>query len=527
MVYLDVYNTIFEYLEEIGIVDAVIDYSQEILNPLMNEVKSNEFFNEFIMEFALFNYWHDNKMLLDFIDDTLYDSLDENEKEEFDSIFESERFDLLFNRKIKRNELDTKGRVLYDFYFQDIENNETKIIVSSSPLDNNKTAINARLINNPIHEGKYSIIGGIFDKESYDALSELSSMKLMMDGITKSKTMAEDILKFSKEHSLEEIDTYNNKVSKFPEQDKEIMRLNRLFIDKFSIGFDDFLNNFFELSNEKRKFLEMGEYYLVIVKELNEAIMDTNYMFDLTLLPEKELIGVYLSFIKKDVDSFEKCMAALQKQVKEEFEANSQNQIAMSREKIISNQKNFMAEKIAPLKLKGYSDFIKKIESYSPDDIAYFLKEIVSYVEANYEDMTEENIDFYLMFMNQLLQKPDEIPYLNEILEEQKQVKFNPDEFYDFIDVDAEINSIFIFLQMAHFIYQNKFEEAYALLRREKIEKTQSFDQMFFVGKVLSFFNDGRYKDYFKKAKSIDKARYKIELEKFLKEKEQGILSEN
>ena len=247
MVYLDVYNTIFEYLEETELIDNIIEYSEDILERILPESSSDEFNNEFLLEYALFNYRHENKMLIDFLSETLYPRLSTDNKKEFDSIKNSERFNLKFKKKISLNQKDTKGKELYDFYFEDIENNQTKIITSSTVLDKFTKDINARLINNPLYEGKYSAIGGISDVKTYKAVSQISSIKAATKRIEESKSTVNAILKFSKEHSLQEIEEYANKQSSFIEQDKKIMQINRQFFEKFSIGFDEFLGDFFEL----------------------------------------------------------------------------------------------------------------------------------------------------------------------------------------------------------------------------------------------------------------------------------------
>ncbi len=178
MVYLNVYDTIFEYLEEIGIVNDVFEHAEEILEPVLDSMKINELRNDLIIEFSIFTYSYKNKLLIEFLSKNLYPKLNEEEKKEFDLIRESKRFNLKFDKKDKTGKLDTHGKELYDVYFTDIDKNETKLVSSSTALDELKFDLNARLIKSPRDNSKYMIIGGIFDKKTFEALSMLASLNL-------------------------------------------------------------------------------------------------------------------------------------------------------------------------------------------------------------------------------------------------------------------------------------------------------------------------------------------------------------
>lgn len=524
MVYLDVYNSIFEYLEEIGIVDDVFEHAEEVMSHLLGRIKSNEMRNDMVAEFALFNYTHNGKMLIDFLSESLYPSLEENEKKEFDLISESERFNLKFNKKEKINELDTKGKELYDFNFHDLDNNETKVILSSTALDELNHNLNARLIKNPNHEGKHSIIGGIFDKKTFEAVSSLSVLKLTEKGFDEMESNVNHLMEFSKEHTLEEISNYKNEKSGFLEQDRKIMRINRHFFEKFKIGFDGFLKDFFEVSNTD-EFIEMGEYYLSIADELKETIMETNYAFLLSLLAEKSLIRGFSAFIKKDKTAIAQCLAELKERGKKEFENDLKNNISLSRENIIKNNKKFLNEKVAPLKPEGFDIFIKKINNYSPEHIKEFLSDVVGYLENLPRHNDGFAIAFFTAMTKDLLEKADDIPYLNEAMDKQKEYEYIHEEFYDYIDADDEVYDLFVFLSAASLISNREIKRAYGLIKENKIAKTKSFDMMFLIGKIFSFFDDKRYKIYFNQAKNINKKRYEGELNIFLEEKEQDKLT--
>jgi len=518
MVYLDVYNSIFEYLEELEIVEDVLKYTEEILGPSMKNIHSNEVRNDLIVEFALYNYMYQDNLLINFLLENLYPKLDEEEKEEFELINESERFNLKFSKKEKINKLDTRGKELYDFYFEDIDNNKTKVIVSSTALDELKNNINARLIGNINYEGKYSIIGGIYDKKTFESIESLSSIKFMKERFDETKSNVKHILKFSKEHTLEEINNYKNEKSNFIKQDKKIMKINNLFFEKFNIGFDDFLNNFFELSNSNKTFIEMAEHYLSIERELNNVLFKTNYMFLPKFLFEKELIKGFASFIKKDSKILEQSILELKKKGKKEFENAQKTEISLSRENIIKNNKRFLSDKIAPLKPKGYDAFIKKINNYSSHQIKEFLIDVINYLDDLSKNSYNFEIVFFSAMIKDLLDKADEIPYLNEI--KKKRYVYIPEEFYEYIGVNNEVYNLLVFLSAAYFTDKQNPKKAYELIIRNKTIKTKSFDMMFFAGKIFSFFDDKRYKDYFNQAKKIDKERYKNELNMFLKEKE-------
>ena len=523
MVYLDIYDTIFEYLEKRGMVGAVLDYSEAVMKPLMSKNITNEFYNELVIEFALFNFWYEEEILIDFLAENLYDYLSEEEKVEFDMIMGSERYNLKFAKKIRLNRLDTKNLELYDFYFIDTDAKDTKIIVSSTSLDEHKSVINARLIDNPLYEGKYAIIGGIFDKKVYEIISEMCMVRVFKERFDQASAMVEHVLKFGKEHSLKEIEEYENERSRFIEQDRKIMALNRQFFEKFNIGFDDFLEGFFELSNNAQ-FVEMAEYYLSILDKLKDCMYHTNYIIESPLWHEKFLISGFLAFVKKDFQALHESIVNLQKKEKEEFENRRDIEIAMSREKIMENQRFFLVENIAPLGLKDFNVFMERLDTFSPENIGEFLAEITNFLEVKCEKIDLPMMDVRLSFVKRLARDADKLPYLREIENLQKYVAYNPEVFYEYMEDDNEIIALSIFLLAVQYIHKNEPDRAYRLLKQNRLGKTGSFDEMFLIGKLFSFFEDEEYKFYSKKAKENDKNRYRAELEIFLRQKEQRIL---
>ena len=522
MVYLDIYDTIFEFLEKIGIVDSVFEYSDDFLEPLMPNNISNKFYNEFIIEFALFNYKHKNEVLIDFLEKNLYNSLSKIEKKEFEAIKKSERHNLKFVKKIKLNKLDTINRELYDFYFTDIDINLTKIIISSSPLDDNKFVMNARLIQSSKYNEKYHIIGGFFDEKTYKNFLEYCNLKAIKDGFKESVTMIEHLLEFGKTHSLKEIDEYENKKSRFIKQDRKIMMLNKQFFEKFNIGFDDYLKNFYGLSNDE-KFIEMTEYYLSILKELKDLIINTNYIVGFSLWHENYLINGFLAFLKKDSNALEESIINMQKEEKKEFENSMKNEIAFTREKIMEHEKEFLMKNIAPIRLNDFDSFMEKLNGFTPKNISEFLEEVIKYLRINMKKINVPDIDIVFGFTEVFAKDINDSPYLIDVENRQKNIKYHPEIFYEYMSADDKVISLTIFLLVVHHAYKNELDKAYSILKQNKIDKTESFNQMFMIGKIFTFFGNDAYKSYFKKAKEIDKVRYKSELETFLKQNQQKI----
>lgn len=520
MVYLNVYNRIFEYLEKIGVVDDVFDYCEDVLEPILQKVDTKGFHNEFVLEFALFNYLHENKVLIEFLRDNLYKTLDEDEKKEFNLVLNSERRSLKFEKKLSTNQREPNGKELYDFYYTDIGSKETKIVRSSSPLENKAPVVNARLIGSPFFGGRYSITGGIFDAKTFKAIRSLFTIRLSMERFEEAKDTAKRLLSFSREHSLEEIKRYANKESGFIRQDRKIMKINRLFFEKFGCGFDNFLKDFYALSNKQDSFIPMAEYYLAIEDGLYDTIMDTNYVFEPPLLLEGNAINGFVAFLKNDAQQMEESIRELQKEGKSEFEDRLANELAFTREKAMEHQKKFLQKYVAPFHLEGVDSLMARLEAYSPDRIREFLEDIVEYL-GKYRQELGSDASISLILLEGLLDNADKMPYLKEIREKQRHYRYDPERFYDCIDTDDSVYSLHVFLMAAYLFQKNEFRKAYLLVKENTPEKTDSFAYMFLLGRIFSLFDDEAYKPYFNKAKKIDGTRYKVELQKFLDEKQQ------
>jgi len=521
MVYLDVYDRMLEYLEKTGVVDDVFDYCEDVLKPVLQKVDTKGFHDEMILEFALFNYRHENRVLIAFLGENMYNTLSGDERKEFDLVLNSERRNLKFEKKQRTNELDN-GKELYDFYYTDAESNETKIVRSSSSLENNGPIINARLIESPLYGGRYSLTGGIFDAETFKWIQTAFYLRMAMKGQDKAEAMIGHLLKFSREHSLEDIKRYENKESGFIRQDRKIMEINRMFFEKFGCGFDDFLGDFYALSNRQDRFIEMAEYYLAIEDELFNTIMDTNYFLGLSLFPEGKAIKGFIAFLKNDAHQMEDSIRELQNEGKKEFEARRANEIALARENVLENQKKFLRKRIAPLHLDGFDSLMERLDAYAPDRSREFLGDIVGYLDKHWQEL-DSDTSVSLSLLKGLLHDADKMPYLKEILERQRENGYDSGRFYDYIGTDDSVYSLHVFLSAAYLFQKKDFHKAYRLIKEKAPEKTDSFAQLFFLGKVLSLFEDNGYKPYFSLAKKIDKARYAVELRKFLEEKQRHL----
>src|SRR3989338_3775962 len=194
MVYLEVYDSTFRYLEKIGIVDDVTNSSLLVLEPVMehfthgqNKERREKTFNEFIIENALFNYLHEGRLLIDFLSGAFYSSLGDGEKKEFMLIKNSTRRSLKFIRSEKTGEKDLKGLDLREFHFVDADSNEAFTVISSSELGFKNGNVNARLIENPNHPGKYSFIGLIASDDLFSGISEFSKLSQMLADLGSSK----------------------------------------------------------------------------------------------------------------------------------------------------------------------------------------------------------------------------------------------------------------------------------------------------------------------------------------------------
>lgn len=525
MVLLDVMDTIIEYLNEIEIIEDVFLFSDEIIGFAIKNNINDETYTDLISEFTLFNYKYNNKLLIDYLEENLYTKLNEYEKKEFELIKNSERYNLKFIRKEKLNEYDTKKLKLYDYYYKDLENNETKIIKSSTKLENLNKKINVRLIKHPKDNNKFLIIGGIWDGDIYKDIEKMITLKKV---IIKNKEIGNYyhyILEYSKNHTLEEIENYNNEKSNFLEQDIKIMKINKKIFEKFGLSINELFKDIFKKSNNKEKLIEELKFFLSIYDEFIETIYNTNYNIDTFWGVEKEYIEIFIAFLEKDEKSFKKLLKKIKENAYETFNDYKKLIKISSRAEIIKNNKNYLNKTIKPLKLKGYDVLINKIEKYNENEIKFFLKEIIDFFKPIKKQIDIEYFDLFYKKNVYDYHHHDELPYDKEIKNNLNMLIFDKEKFYVYMEYDEEIRNFCIFLIIVDKIIDNNLEEAYTFILEERITHNDSYEIMFLLGKVLSFYENKEYRYYFNHAKKIDKERYKKDIEIFIKEKEQGIFT--
>lgn len=537
MTFLSVYDAIWDFLEEEDILDGIVSEVEDFFGEkTLSKYEDSPNYPDIILEYALFNHIREDKPLIEYVSEHLADSLNEKDKEQFLLLLDTRRKNFKFSKKIKRNDTDARGKELYDFYFTDVDSGETKIVVSSSEIDRNPPEVNIRLIRNPHYAGeRYNIIGLICNHdyaEHLTALNTLKELKRNFDLASGRKTM---LFEMSRKLSFEEIDSFEDKNSSFIKQDRIIMKLNKQFYERFKMNLDDFSNNVFELSNDRERFKDMCEHYLPISKELEDAIYNTNYGGGIKFISYGSVLKSFLGFILDDFELLEKGIAELQQEAKDDFERVQNNDLSMTRERIMEREKGIIKEIIGEIKaskdnlaketIEEYSSFLRRIDEFKPEDIGLFLTEIIGFLNKKKNhlinpeggNISELKFRFKLDFLEDLRDNCGEILYIADIKEERGDTKFEPEEFYEyFSDISDEMYDLMKLLYAAYLFSKKEHERAYSIIKESNIEKNYCFSGMFFMGKVLSMFENDEYRGYFNQAKRIDKSRYKDNLERFL-----------
>ena len=131
LVFLSVYDDIWDYLDEIGILEEVqLIFEDLIGKESFPKHQSVELYRDMVLEYALFNYNHENKLLIEYLSEHLPDSLEERERKQFMELLDTKRRNLVFIKKSSRDEADIYGKMMYDFYFRDADTDEIIIIVT-------------------------------------------------------------------------------------------------------------------------------------------------------------------------------------------------------------------------------------------------------------------------------------------------------------------------------------------------------------------------------------------------------------
>ncbi|RLG13478.1 MAG: hypothetical protein DRN71_04765 [Candidatus Nanohalarchaeota archaeon] len=334
----------------------------------------------------------------------------------------------------------------------------------------------------------------------------------------------------SKKLSFDEIKSFEDKNSYFIEQDRIIMKLNKMFYEQFKMDIDDFSDSVFELSNDKARFRDMYEFYLLISKELEDACLDTNYMLDIKFITYTPLLKAFAGFVLADIGLLENGLAEVKMEAIREFESTKNNFLSRTREKIMAHEKKIIKDTIDDLnsskdvsekeKAQHYSEFLRKISEFKPESIEQFLTEMIAFLRnecirlKHLED--EQLTEMKINYLEHLRANPDEIPYLKDVEKENEKIIFDDEKYYDYLDMPDDMYYLTKLLVCARLFFRKEYKKAYTLVCELNFDKNNCFAEMFFIGKVLSLFEDKGYKQYFKQAKKIDKPRYKTELEEFL-----------
>ena len=531
MVFLDVHDTIWSYLKENDILDDIIDEFEDFFGgKVLDEYDGTPLFADLVLEFGLFYFFVEKIRLLEYLKEHLFKALPEKEQEAFTEISKSKRHDLTYLKKEKKGKLDTYGRDLYDVYFQDNKTGETKIIVSSSNLTANGKKVNARLMRHPLYEGSFLIIGLVYGEKGRGAIESLEEYATMRKNYGRLSSRKDELFSLSKTLTLDEIESYEEKNSPFPEQDRKIMKANKLFYGKFSMNLDEFANNGFALSNDKAAFAAMAQFYLSDIKEFTNALFDTDYALNMKLFGYPPFLKSFLGFITEDTAMLEEGIHELRAESKKAFEEDKLNAMNMSREQIILNQKKAVETTAQDLRKEGqpklaeeYLGFLNETENLTADEIGTFLRKLRRFIEQKRHvlDSDEDSIMAYIMFLQELERESENLPYLRSVEGEYRNIVYDPEHFYDFLTgMDEAFYNLMKVMNASLLFHKQDYQRAYQLVKGMKAGNTGCYQELFFVGKALSLFEDDEAKSYFKKAKKIDKARYKGELEEFLRNKE-------
>lgn len=178
MVFLGVYNKFGLFLYKNGMLQDICNQFTGLFGSEMLEGYSGtDLLPDILMEYGLFNYFHNGELLINYLKTKIYHKLPKDEKEEFDMLLNSARYMLDYIKKERMNRLDTKGKPLYEYYFNAEGDKSIKIIVSSTKLEKIGKKLNMRLIRRPEYGGeKYAVVGLIFSENSFRVMPALGGL---------------------------------------------------------------------------------------------------------------------------------------------------------------------------------------------------------------------------------------------------------------------------------------------------------------------------------------------------------------
>ncbi|MBU2638325.1 MAG: hypothetical protein KJ955_05100 [Nanoarchaeota archaeon] len=179
MVFIDVYDTIWDFLEKEGILGNAMEYAEHICGKkTIARYDNTELLPDIVLEQALFDISCNGELLVDYVERKLYPKMNEDDKKEFLLLKASKRNNLSFIRKEKLERKDTHGKDFYKFYFRD-KKGKTKEVLSSTALDKQGKSLNIRLIRLPEEEGEvHAVLGVIFNGNAMELLELLKMMRM-------------------------------------------------------------------------------------------------------------------------------------------------------------------------------------------------------------------------------------------------------------------------------------------------------------------------------------------------------------
>lgn len=174
MVFIDIYEPIWKFLEKEGLLDEAIALAEDVCGKkIISKYNGTELLPDIVLENALFGLEYKGNLLIDYVEKNLFDSLNEEDKKEFSLLKASRRENLSFVRKEKLGRKDTHGKALYKFYYKN-KTGEIKEVMSSAALDMLGKELNMRIINVP-EEKAYAVIGIILNAEVLEMLGLMKS----------------------------------------------------------------------------------------------------------------------------------------------------------------------------------------------------------------------------------------------------------------------------------------------------------------------------------------------------------------
>lgn len=179
MVFIDVYDTIWKFLEKEEVLGNAIEYAEHICDKkTIDKYENTELLPDIVLEQALFDVSCNGELLIDYVERNLFPKMDEADKKEFLLLKTSRRENLSFVKKEKLDRKDTHGKDFYKFYFKD-KKGKIREILSATALDKQGKRLNMRLIRLPEEEGEvHAVIGVILNAEAMDMLKLLKCMRM-------------------------------------------------------------------------------------------------------------------------------------------------------------------------------------------------------------------------------------------------------------------------------------------------------------------------------------------------------------